>query len=687
MTVFGDEESVGLHEIMPPKKVPFNAFVCKAKARNLDPPDEVIPEDVKLGEFRDTTLIFAPAVGKVESNITIKFRCTTRIVRGDNITIRLPGFKGGPMVFQLENKPHPEGKTFADCFQAYWSGEEQPKGAAAPQVIILQCQKAIDENTLVVLGVPETVQIQLPEKLGANSSKLKIEGVIKHAEGGKIAKAAFMESSEIKKRPVEEEIAELENLVKDIRSMSSSINEEDVEIASSVSREEADQIWEAARETCDLHIGMQWKIEVAAYRHYDEIAVLAKTITENSYAVSKKRISLALHREIAANLGVKIGAVIVLEDALYTFHASFYPELTRAAVLALRLYTMESNDILRVFGQLSAPCIHREISSAIRSLNTDGLTKWASFISVLMTTTSKLTNVDPEAIPVLYRGVKELPPDQLQHILSLKKDQPYFFPGYTTLTPIARYTEEGYVCPDNGVIFEVQGVVEALEIGDLSQYPEDVEWLLPLCSSFTVVSVEVQPERNHLTRVVLQMAGSLAGPLRDAQFPEADRSLASVVVKKVRSDVDAMSTRSSIIAKLIHAGLKLNERKALHPQFLLHHQYLTYFADTKRSSVAKGVIEDVTVRWQQCTADAAMGGDGVMRPATWENINKKQATLLEQYFLRRTRALKQFQQDVGFSVNFADFTADTGKGVKRIRRMIGKFVSHQAPLAPPPPPA
>lgn len=671
---------------MPPKKVPFNPFVSKAKARNLDAPDEVIPEDVKLGEFRDTALLFAPGIGKVETSITIKFRCTTRIVRGDSITIRLPGFKGQAMVFQLENRPHPEGKTFSDSFQAYWSGEEQPKGAAPPQVIILQCQKAIDENTLVVLGVPEATQIQLPEKLAANSSKLKFEGVIKHAEGGKIPKAAVMESTEVKKRPVEEEIAELENLVKDIKASSSSIGDEDVEIAQSISREEADQIWEAARESCDLHIGMQWRIEVAAHRSYDDIAVLAKTITENSYSISKKRISLALHREIATNLGVKVASVIVLEDALNTFHGSFYPELSRAAVLALRLYTMEANDIVRVFGLLSATCIHREISSAIRSVNAEGLAKWASFISVLMTTTGKLTNVDPEVIPTLYRGVKELPPDQLQATLSLKKDQPYFFPGFTTLSPFAKYTEEGYVCPDNGVLFEVQGVVEALEIGDLSQYPEDLEWLLPLFSSFTVVSVEVQPERNHLTRVVLQMCGSLAGPLRDGQFPEADRSLATVVVKKIRSDVEAMGVRSQLIAKLVHANQKLNERKALHPQFLLHHQYLSYFADTKRSSVAKGVVEDVTVRWQQCTADAAMGGDGVMRPATWENINKKQAILVEQYFLRRTRSQKLFTQDGGFVVNFADYTADTGKGLKRIRRMIGKFVSHQAPMALPPPP-
>lgn len=669
---------------MPPKKVVFNPFPTKAKARNLDPPDEVVPEDVKLGEFRDTALLFSPALPGKECSMTIKFRCTTKIVRGDSILIRMPGFKGHAMVFQLENRPHPEGRTFSDFFQAYWSGEEQPKGAAAPQVIILQCQKAIEENTLVVLGVPDAAQIALPEKLGANSPKLKIEGTIKHAEGGKIPKAAIMESTEVKKRPVEEELAELEGILKELKEGSSALSTEDLEVAQEISREEADQIWEAARERCDLRIGMLWKIEVAAHRTYDDIAVLAKTITENCYATSKKRQPLALHREIAQNLGVKVAAVVVLEDALYTFHASYYPELTRAAVLAIRLFTMESMDLVKVFGTLSSLCIHREISSAIRSLNVDALAKWSNFISVLMTTTSKLTNVDPQCIPTLYRGVKELPPDQLQLLLALKKDQRYFFPAFTTLTPEARYMDEGYVCPDNGVLFEVQGAVEGIEIGDASQYPEDSEWLLPMFSSFSVVSVEIIPDRNHLTRVVLQMRGSLAGPLKDDPFPEADRSLASVVVKKIRSDAEAMGTRSLLVAKAIHAIVRLNERKALHPQFLLHAQYLTYFADTKRASIAKATVEDAVVRWQQCTADAVMGNDGVLRPATWESIAKRQAILIEQFFLRRTRSTKQFQQDGLGTVNFADFTADIGKGPKKIRRLIGKFVSHQGP---PPPPA
>lgn len=674
---------------MPPKKIPFNPFPTHAKARNVDPPDEVIPEDVKLGEFRDTAVIFSPAVPKIEASITLKFRCTTRIVRGDTIMFRLPGFKGPAMVFEAESRPHPDGRSFVDFFQCYWSGEEQPKGAAPPQVIILQCQKAIDENTLVIIGVPDAVQIALPEKLGANSPKLKIEATVKHAEGGKIPKTAVLESNEIKKRPVEEEIAEVEAAVRELREGSNALVDEDMDIAQEISREETDQIWEAARERCDLRIGLQWKIEVSATRSYDDQAILAKTITENCYSISKKRIALALHKEIAQNLGVKVAAVIMLEDALYTFHASYYPELSRAAVLVLRLYTMEANDIVKVFGLLQSICIHREITSAIRSLNSEVLTKWGSFISVLMTTTGKV-NVDklyPQADKtaenrfLLYRGAKEMPPEQLQQIISLKNDQWYVFPGFTVLTPEAKYMEEGYVCPDNGVLFEVHEVVEGLELGDLSQYPEDTEWLLPMFSSFRVIGVEVLPEKNHLTKVSLRMIGSLAGPIRDDQFPEADRSLASVVVKKIRSDAEAMSQRSQLIAKAIHSILKLNERKALHPQFLLHAQYLTYFADTKRSSVARSTVEEAIIRWQQCTAESVLGGDGVMRPATWENINKKQAILIEQYFLKRTRTNKLFTQD-GLMVNFADFTADTGKGVKKVRRMIYKFVSHQ----PPPPP-
>lgn len=667
---------------MPPKKVVFNPFKSQSRIRNIDPPDDVIPEEVKLGEFRDATITFSPAIPKAEAQMTIEFRCTTRLARGDNITIRLPGFKGPAQVFQLEPRPHPEGKSFVEYFQAYWSGEDQPKGAAPPQVIILQVQQAIEENVLVVLGVPNAVQIQLPEKLGANSPKLKIEGNVKHAEGGKIAKQSFASSNEIKKRPVEEEIAELDVLVKNFSEGPHELPEELRNVAQEISREEVDQIWEAARDRLNVAIGLQWKIELQAHRSFEESgAALAKIVTENCYALSKKRGALALHKEIAENLGVKVSKVVLLEDALYTFHGSYYPNLCRSAIFVLRLFTMESLDLMRVFGLLSAPCIYREIQSAIRSTNVELLTRWQSFIATLMTTTSKTTNVDPQLIPVLYRAIKDLPPDQLQIIAKLKKDSWYMFPGFTIAIPEAKHMEEGYICPDGGVVFEIHGVVDAVELCDVSNVPEDQEWLLPMFSSFRVVSVEVLPERNHLTRVVLQMVGSLAGALRDEAFPESERSLASVVVKKSRSDAEASSERTQAIAQCIYATLALQERRAQHPLYLLHAQYLQQFAETRRASVARTTVEEGVVRWQQCTAEATVGSDGVMRPASWETINKRNATTIELCFLRRTRALKLFNPADGVAmVNFSDWTVDIGgKGAKKLRRMIGKLVSHQSP--------
>ena len=188
-----------------------------------------------------------------------------------------------------------------------------------------------------------------------------------------------------------------------------------------------------------------------------------------------------------------------------------------------------------------------------------------------------------------------------------------------------------------------------------------------------------------MTRVVLQMVGSLAGALRDEAFPEADRSLASVIVKKSRSDTEASSERTQAIAQCIYATLALQERRAQHPLYLLHAQYLQQFAETRRASVARTTVEEGAVRWQQCTAEARLAAQV---SDLHETINKRNATTIELCFLRRTRALKLFNPADGVAmVNFGDWTVDIGgKGAKKLRRMIGKMVSHQSPppvLAPP----
>lgn len=670
----------------PKKKEVFNPFKTKAVARNAEPPDDMLVEEMRPGEFRDSSLIFTPAVPKLEASMTLHFRCTCRIVRGDAILIRLPGFKGLASVFQLEARPHPENRVFFENFQAYWTGEEQPKGGAPNQCLMLQCRKAVEENALIVLGIPESAMIQLPEKLGSNSPKLKIEGTIAHADGGgKIAKTSIMECNEVKKRPVEEEIAELDGLVKGF--VAAGLSDEDMEITQSISAQELDQVWEASRQRCDLEIGLQWKIASGLFRNYEYNAPLAKIITDLSHQMSKKRVPFAFHKELAANLNVKLATIVILEDAMVAVHGSYYPELSRSGILALRLFTMEANDMLRLLGLTqNTVCIYREILSAMRTTNVEGLTRWTCFIATLMTVTSKLTSIDTSLIPSLYRGMKDVPQEQLQHLYSLKKDDWYMFPTFTTVTATVHYLDEGYTCPDNAVLFEVRNAAEGIEIGDASHFPEDKEWLLPMFSSFSVVSVDVVAEKNHLVRVVLKMKGSLAGSARDEVFPETDRSLASVVVKKVRDDAKTMGLRTQQVAKAIYAYIKLQDRKAQSPQFLLHCQYLSQFADVKRQSAAKQSVDEGYVKWQQCTAEAFVGGDGVMRPAAWETINKRQATTIELFFLKRTRDVKQWEGDA-VKVNFADFTVDIGKGVKKIRRMLGKFISHPLLLTALPPPA
>lgn len=661
----------------PPKKVVFNPFHTRCRARSVDPADPLRDEDVGPGEFRDTSVTFSNSGQKCEANLTLQFRCTVKIVRGDSIVFRLAGFKGtNAGVFTLEKRPHPENKEYHMHFHAFWSGENPPKGTAPAQTITLQCRKAIEQNTLVIVGVPDCVHIGLPDKLAANSPKLKIEGAVKHAAGGKIPKAPVMACGEVKKRPVEEDIAELQNLLKDY-SAAAGLDEEDElrHITEELSVQEVDQIWEAAQNQSELKLGLQFRLETAAFRNYEEHAPLAKMLTENYRAASKKKVPLALHRELAANLGVKVGAILILEDALYALHGCHYPELSRSAVLVLRLYTCESHDIARMLGLTSAVCIHRDINSAMRTLDNSMLAKWTHFLATLMTCCGKLTHIAPEVIPVLYRGVRELPAEAIQQLLALKKDDWYLFPNFTSYVTEAKYQDEMFSAPESAVLFEIHGAVDGVEIGDVSQYPEDREWILPMFSSFSVVSVEALPDKNQLIRLVLRMRGSLAGALRDEQFPEEQRSLSSVVITKARAESMLASEKTLFLTKMIYANVRLETVKVQQPSEAMREVYLDKYADVKRGSVARQRIEEGTVKWQQCTNEAALGTDGLMRQATWEPFNKKIATAVETLFLKTTRTAKQFTAE-GLTLDFAAYTADNGKVVRRIRRLIGRYITH-----------
>ncbi len=666
----------------PGKKEAFNPFKSRARAHSTEPPDTVRDEDIQPGEFRDTKLTFVPAAAKQECSLTIEFRCTTKIVRGDTIVIRLAGFKGlAAGVFTLEKRPHPEEeKDFCQHFHAYWAGEAAPKGGPPSQSITLLCRKKIPENAKVVIGVPDAVHIALPDKLAQNSPKLKIEGIVRHAAGGgKIPKAPIESCTEIKKKPLDDDIAEVERVFKELQG-AAALDEEELQFVHEMTPQEVDQIWENCRDVSDLKLGLCFKTETAVFQSYEEHAPLAKILTENF--LGKKRTSLALHKELAANLGVKVGALVVLEDALFARYGCYYfsSDLSRAAVMVLRLYTCEAHDIARLFGLVTSICIYRELGSAIRTMNNAVLSKWTNFLGVLSTCCSKLTHIAPEMIPVLYRGIKDLPADSLQHLLSLKKDDWYLFPNFTTYVTEARYTDENFSVPDNAVLFEIHGAVDGVEVGDISMYPEDQEWMLPMFSSFSVVSVEVIPDRNHLTRVVLRMRGSLAGALRDELFPEEHRSLSSVVIKRAKTECSVTGEKTLMLTKMIKTSIKLQGLKCLAPQHLSHQQYQERYAEVARVSQARLNIEEHGVRWQQCTQEPVANPDGTLKPATWENLPKNRASTLETLLLRTTRAQKQFTAD-GVTVDFKEYTADFGKGPRRIRRLVGKRTIPTHPYA------
>eukprot|EP00658_Telonema_sp_P-2_P075746 TRINITY_DN65465_c0_g1_i1.p1 TRINITY_DN65465_c0_g1~~TRINITY_DN65465_c0_g1_i1.p1 ORF type:complete len:105 (+),score=10.95 TRINITY_DN65465_c0_g1_i1:129-443(+) len=104
--------------------------------------------------------------------------------------------------------------------------------------------------------------------------------------------------------------------------------------------------------------------------------------------------------------------------------------------MVLRLYTMESHDLVHLLNLSSPPCIHREIHSAMRSQNPAMLKKWVQFIAVLSSCTSKLTHIQPDRLPTLYTGIKDLPAEELSRLMQLKKGDWYVTSDFLSLIHI-----------------------------------------------------------------------------------------------------------------------------------------------------------------------------------------------------------------------------------------------------------
>ncbi|KAH9599635.1 hypothetical protein LSM04_009362 [Trypanosoma melophagium] len=671
------------------KKEEVDVFARLGSSRQFTPVTKVDASELRPAELLDTALTIAPAIPRVEVSLTIQFRCPVPLVEGDILQLYLPGFRGKATVFTPESSLM-QNMTPVRDFRGYWSGDGAKKSKGpGKQIMLLKCVRRIDAEHLVLLTIPRTLGLIGPDKLALNSAKIKISGTVAYAEGGKILKQAFMSTTEIKKRPVVDEIVEYRSLISSI-DQKGGLEEANEYIAEELSLEEVDQIWEAANERCSYPIGLQWHIAVAAFRSYENYGPLLKSIVENAIGCVRKRQHLGLQTEIAKNLGVKVGAVVVFQDVLSMLYGSLYPDLPSSVLLAVRLFTMEPIDIARTFLVNDPPQVSlaQEIYSSFRTGNTEGLTKWAYTVSTLIlisgTNTSGMeTSALGVSRPLLYYGIKELPQEELQYIRSLQDDDWYMFPCFSLVRPNVKWTdEEAFQVPDNAVLFEISNVVDGLEVCDVSMYPYDREWLLPLCSSFRVRSVKTYDDRNGLTHVALEMYGCLHGMLKDSLIPEEDRTVIAVVAKKIRSDAEKSSYRVRYIAEHAYLNVKLNERLRLYPQTLLRAQYVDHYFEVKRVSQAKAAIEEGIVNWQVCTTPVQMIDpvEGVIKHAAWESMPRKFALITEQCFLSRTRTKKLFDVS-GIVLDFATYVCDySGKGPRPMRRLVRKRVSHEAPL-------
>jgi hypothetical protein len=712
-----------------PKRIVVDPFARRARSRSMAGPETVTEADVGECEMVETAVTWTPSVPGMEVALTLQFKCSVKIVRGDTVTFRLGGFKGpaGGMM-TLEARPHPDGKDFRETFHALWTGSDAVKGSGPPaDSITLLCRTQVEANTLVIVGIPDAARIALPEKLAADSAKLKIEAVLKHKAGGeKFAKVPVAACPEVKKRAQDDDIAELSAALQMFEKTGDL--SADRQSALEVTRQEVDQIWAEARNVSHLPFGVTFDLSDSnVFRSCAGVAQVAQSITENFTEFRKKRLTLPVHREIAANLGVKLGSVVIFEDALYCLCGSRYPELTRSALLVLRLYTCEAPDLARIFascGAHSPVCMHREIDSGLRTGDAQMLTKWAGCIALLTTCCRNLSALPPQAVPVLYRGVRDLPSDAIQHALTLTKGAFYSFTGFTSWTaaesPIQVNSDESLpLPPDNSILYELHGAVDGIETTDVHQYAGDDRWMLPMFSSFSVVRAEAVPDKNGLIHVVLQARGSLAGAVRDDQFPKDLRGAVtqlSTAAKNANTDATAAAVKSLWMAKMIYCNRKLEAMRAqlpakpapgANPAQAMHQvvqaQYCERFAEVHRASLAKASVEDGPVHWEQQHVAAAepdpragasrgpgsstRGGAAAATQAAaaaaapsgptafWEALPKKHAITLEAFFLKRTLAATQFTGD-GVTVDFATWSADFGKGMRNVRRVVGKAQTH-----------
>lgn len=838
------------------KKVAYDPFQRLARYTcNIDNYKNSKLSYLHPGEIVDSSMTIVPAIPRTEVGLTIQFRCSVHVIEGDTFTIYLPDFKGASKLFSLETRPHPDGLDMARFFQAYWSGDEKRQGRGKngvpqKQLLILRCIHPVEENTLVLVGVPFSIMLISPEKLALNSSKIRIEGRVSHSEGGRIPKQPFMACTEIKKKSLVEELdmytQQMEEIVTSV-----GLSKEMRYVGEELCEEEIYQLSEAIETRRPFQTEMSFPIAVDVYRDYEDAGGFIKYMMENMVKFVKDHDPLALHKEVAQNWNVKVGALVVLEDLLATKYNGFYPKLSRLGILAAHLLLLTPNDVMHLFSGLSTPpkySIYHELISAFRMRSLIGcgndastlpsrseeiIEKWKAFISVLLTTTEGVDDVDnsskasplsdnirmtgdlmpineqederadgkgnprdaskhhvtffsPESEgnevqqkgnpymfppPSLYVGWKDLPPSEIQFLRNLESGARYIFPNFTVareefkplqslmarekaqreselnkgLSPQTGKTgrqkgrkngksgssaagkdssgspslegaarigkrfsppvtgggaggvemsavgppgggeddHTAFSVPDNAIVFEIVDAVECLEMADLSAGPANKEWLLPLSASFRIISVTVQEELNDLTHVKLSMRGSLVGPFLDDMFPTGDRTIASLVARKISKEIEKSEVITPAIALLALYNVKRSQLHRRNPATLLQEQYLMQFQEVKRVAEAKQAIESGVVFWQICVTPAQQLEEGVIKPPIWEVIPRKYALMIENLFRSRSRTKLNWLDVPGGLTALSlggEYVADyLGKGPRQIRRLVKKSITHEAP--------
>lgn len=418
-TVIGEESSSSNPAPVATQGVTSPSRSSGATPQSKGPAANAEEGEVRLvAEFLSSGITIIPPLPRTEAALHIQFQTSIGLSEGDVVYIYLPKFTGPPArQFALESVlQHTEGPNPAVCFQAYWSGTT-PKvmtpvqqltfkrgakaGVPPKQVLMLRCSRAIPLDTLIIFGVPRALGLITPDKLPANSTKLKIEGVkVSEAEGGRILKQVFMASNEIKKRPVAEELAIYEECLEQIMH-TARLTPTDREISEELSAEEVDQLCDAAIFRRPYPIPMAWTIAKNIFVEYEAAGAFIKTIIKNAVQTVKSPDPLAVHKEVARNWGVKTAAVVLLDDSIAMQCAGLYPGIARCTLLAAFLLTMEPDDIGRTFlhvRELPKYSIAMELSSAFRTRSGLGtndatgelsrcetiLNKWGALLSSLL---------------------------------------------------------------------------------------------------------------------------------------------------------------------------------------------------------------------------------------------------------------------------------------------------------------